>query len=562
MSTTNNIAVPKAVAQSVKTELYAALRDAFTKPQKTKGQKTAKSFVEDYVKIMLDQARNNPNGPIGTLIARQMLQEDIISSLDAEADKYLARDIDFNEYRLLKTLYKEQQQVYTDPAQKIIVIGSRRIGKTELSARLLVKDILKPNHHALYIHTNFENAINQCYDKVLNLVNSLGIPVEESKKNEGYIKFYNSSDIYFKGNSDKSQAEKRQGYKYSTIVIDEVQSQCNLPYLMDTILKPAQSDYGDEAKLICIGTPPRIPHTRAEAIWKEYKGWSKYSWDMSKNPYIKNVDKLLKDVCDEKGVTLDAPFIQREWLGKFVYDYEAAVYKDALTYKDDIRDLIKSNKFKVDYIYGGIDWGGTDYNAIVTIAWDKTQNIGYIVDCYKFNQSTTTEIIEKCNKSLENSLDLLALSHSDLHNVTYYADHNIKSLIFELQNNYNFPIQLAYKHDKIPAIGVLADLLRTHIYTLEDSPLIEEYESVIYKRDDETDAILPEIDDDVYHPDCADALLYASRAIVQFENPLGSTLNANDIKDAVYTKVDGSQTFDESYITPATNNTDIEDNIW
>ena len=122
---------------------------------------TVSTFIEDYVTIMLKEAKTNPNGPIGSLIARQLLQEDIIASLDSEADKYLARDIDFNEYRLLKTLYKEQQQVYTDPAGKIIVIGSRRIGKTELSARLLIKDILKPNHHGLYIHTNFENAINQ-----------------------------------------------------------------------------------------------------------------------------------------------------------------------------------------------------------------------------------------------------------------------------------------------------------------------------------------------------------------------------------------------------------------
>lgn len=525
------IALPKEVQKSVKTDIYDALRDGLTKP--TTG-KSKKSWAQDFVGKMLDEAKRNPNGALGQMIARQIMADDIMEKLDAETDKYLARDIDFNEFRIMKTLYKEQQQVFNDPSGKIIVIGSRRIGKTELSARLLVRDILRPNRHALYINTNFENAINQCYNKVLDLVHSLGIPTLEEHKNEGFISFVNGSDIYFKGNSDKGQADKRQGYKYSCVVIDEVQSQCNLPYLMDTILKPAMADYED-SKLICIGTPPRIPHTRAEQIWKEYKGWSKYNWDMSKNPYIKNYDQLLEDVCNEKGVTVDAPFIQREWKGLFVYDVEARVFKDSLMYKNDednsyVKQLIKDGKFHADFVYGGIDWGGTDYNAIVTVAWDKKQNIGYILRHFKFNQSTATEIIEKCKMSLEEAQDILALSGTELNKVRYYADHNVKSLVFELQNNYNFPIQLAYKRDKISSLQILADLLRTHIYTPENSPLSDEYEQTVYKRDEETDAILPEIDE-VYHADAADALLYLSRAIVQFENPLGDSLSIKEEKE-------------------------------
>lgn len=515
-----NVAVPKNVAQSVKTELYDALRRGLAQPN----GRSKKTFIEDYVTIMLKEAKTNPNGPIGSLIARQLLQEDIIASLDSEADKYLARDIDFNEYRLLKTLYKEQQQVYTDPAEKIIVIGSRRIGKTELSARLLIKDILKPNHHGLYIHTNFENAINQCYGKVLDLVHSLGLPTEEERKNEGYIKFYNGSDIYFKGNSDNSQADKRQGYKYSCVVIDEVQSQKNLPYLMDTILKPAMADYGDDAKLICIGTPPRIPHTRAETIWKEYKGWNKYNWDMSKNPYIKNPDKIIKEICEEKGCTEEAAFIQREWMGKFVYDKEAQVFKDAKLYKGGnafIEEEIRAGRFKCDRIFGGIDFGFTDYNAVVMIAWDRQRKIGYVMDDYKFNQSTVTDIVEKVRFAAEKAQHLLAISGSDIKALDFYGDNSDKSILFEMSTNYNLPVQTCYKHDKMEALSVLSDLLRTKLSTPDNSACADEYEMMVYKRDQETDAILPELDDDIYHGDATMALLYASRQLVFEENPLG-----------------------------------------
>ena len=543
MANTEILVPGKSLNKAVKTELFDTLRKELTEP---KG-KSKKSFVQDYVQIMLKEAKSNPNGPIGNLIARQLLQEDIIASLDAETDKYLARDNDFNEYRLLKTLYKEQQAVFCDPASKIIVIGSRRIGKTELSARLLVRDILKPNHHALYINTNFENAVNQCYGKVIKLLETLGIPIEEKHKNEGWLKLYNGSDVYFKGNADKSQADKRQGYGYSCVVIDEVQSQCNLPYLMDTILKPALADYED-SKLICIGTPPRIPHTRAEAIWKEYEGWSKYNWDMTKNPYIKNPRQLILEICQEKHCTEDAPFIQREWKGQFVYDKESQVFKDSLIYvggNEFVLEQIRSGKFKADYIYGGVDFGFSDYNAIVTIAWDKERNMGYVLDNYKFNKATVTVIVEKMKISLAEAQEILIASNTDPHNVMYYGDNSDKSIIFELSVNYNFPIQCAYKHDKMEALSALSEMSRRFIYTPKDSPLEDEYEMLVYKRDQETDAILPELDDDVFHGDASMAYLYASRSLVLDHNPLGKEDGA-DINEK---KLPDPEE-DESYLTP------------
>lgn len=515
------VAVPKDVSKAVKTELYDTLRKELASPQ---GKKQT-SFVQDYVKIMLDEARKNPNGPIGSLIARQLLNEDIISDLDAQTDKYLARDIDFNEYRIFKTLYPEQQQIFSNStSKKIICIGSRRIGKSELAARMLLKDSLRPGHHSVYINLKFENAIRQCFNNCLELAKSLGLPILDSSKNEGYISFSNGSDILFKGNNDKGAADKLLGAKYSMAIIDEVQNQVNLQYLLDTVLGPTTADYED-SQIICLGTPPRIPHTYCERIWKEFEGWTKYSWDMRKNPYLHNIPALIKSICKEKGVTEDAAFIQREYYGNWVYDMEARVVKNPLLYEGNnefVENEIKEGRFKADFVYGGIDWGGTDYNAIVTIAWDKSQGFGYILNNYKFNMSTVTEIVEKCIKSLEEAQDILALSKSDIKNVMYYADHNVKSIVFELRQNYNFPIQLAYKHDKMEALGALAELLRRKVYTPSNSPLSDEYDMCVYKRDEETDAILPELDEDTYHGDSLMAALYASRALVQLENPLGS----------------------------------------
>lgn len=550
---TKTIAVPKDVQRAIKSEIYDSLRNALTAPSSSKSKK---SWSQDFITKMLAEAKKNPNGALGQLIAKQIMQDDILSSLDEATDKYLMRDKDFNTYRLMKTLYHEQQDVFNDfYSNRIICIGSRRIGKSELAARLLIKDALNPNHCAIYINLKFENAIRQCYEVVEPLAKSLGLGIEYAHKNEGEIKFTNGSIILFKGNNNKAMADTFLGGAYSLAVIDEVQNQCNLQYLIDTVLAPTIDRDYENGQIVCLGTPPRIPHTYCERIWKELKGWKHYGWDMSKNPFLKgDTEEIIKRICEEKGCTEDAPFIQREYMGSWVYDTESRVVKNPLLYKgnnDYVKKLIKNKEFKADYIYGGIDWGGTDYNAIVTIAWDKTRKIGYILKSYKFNMSTVTEIIEKCKQSLLEAQDILAISGSPINNIMYYADHNIKSIIFELQNNYNFPIQLAYKHDKMEALSVLAELFRRKIYTDEDDPLADEFEMCVYKRDEETDAILPELDDDVFHGDSLMASLYASRGLVQFENPLGE-------EDKVTERSENNESIDESYITPS--DTDINNN--
>ena len=68
---------------------------------------------------------------------------------------------------------------------------------------------------------------------------------------------------------------------------------------------------------------------------------------------------------------------------------------------------------------------------------------------------------------------------------------------------------------------------------------------MVYKRDEETDAILPELDDDVFHADSVMALLYGSRALVQFHNPLGEEDAANVDEKQLPTPEQ-----DESYLRP------------
>lgn len=504
-----NIVTQNQINKAVKGDIYAALRTALTAPASSKSKQ---SWTEAFIKQMLDEARKEPSGPLGQLVARQIMQEDILSKLDAETDKALAKDVDFLEYRLMKLLYDKQREVFLDDMiHKKILIGSRRIGKTTLATRLMVKDCIRPNRHALFIGLKFETAINLAFDETLRVAESVGLVISKKSKNDGNIEFTNGSKITFKGNyTVRDQDTNFQGDHYSLVIIDEVQSQKNVQHLIDDLLRPAMTDYPDSTMLLT-GTPPRIKGTYAEKIWKEFKGWKHYSWTMESNPFIINenhtVESIIEDICKEKGITPDAPFIKREYFGSWEYDTDAMVFKGYQKYKEIPATFIPTD------IAIGTDYGFSDYNSIIALAYNRTTGQAYVINEKKFNKATVTDIVNACKEVFEfcKKFAIERNSNFDFAKLAFYCDTSDQSITYELNTNYKIPAYNCYKYDKKMAIAQLADWCRTgKIMVLEDGALQDEFERTVYKRDDQ-DNITSEIDDDLFHPDATDALLYASR---------------------------------------------------
>lgn len=503
----DGIRIPK----DIKAELYSQLREALTKPNK----RTKKSYSQEFVEKVLKDAKSDTSSHAGQWVTRQLLSEGLIEKLNAETDKYLARDRDFSEFRLLKTLYKEQRDIFLDDyIRNKIVIGSRRIGKSEMAGRLLLKDCLRENRRALYINLKFENAIRQCYGVTLDIAKLIDLPIERESKSEGEITFTNGSQILFKGNNNKAEADKLLGYKYSLVIIDEVQSQVNLMYLLDTVIRPTTADYPD-SKIILLGTPPRINGTAIEKIWNEYKGWEHYSWDLRKNPFISNVEELIDAICREKGVTRDAPFIQREYFGNWVIDTEAMVFGGYSTY-EKIPD-----EFKPTDIVIGVDYGGEDFNAVISLAYDRNKKEAFVIDEFKANHIQASTFIDEVQKLYVNATQFMTERSgiNNVVNVRIVTDTNAQMLTYELYSK-GLPATTCYKHDKMLALSQLSEWCKTGkilvpkkdtvFYERTLGVLEDEFGRTVYKRD-EQDNILSEIDDDLFHPDAIDAFLYASR---------------------------------------------------
>ena len=495
------------ITRQIKGEIYDSLRTALVAPQ----GKSKKSWTDEFIEKMLAEAKKNPNGPLGQLISRQLLQDDIISDLDAQTEKLLARDQDFLHYRLIKQLYDKQREVAYDKfISRKVIATSRRAGKTNLAARLLVDYCIEPNTPCLYIHTKAENCMTQCWPLILEAAREIELAIDKADSQAMIVYFANGSFIKLAGNKDKSAASLLRGGKYKLIIIDESQDQRNMVELVEDVCEPMLIDF-ENSCLILQGTPPRRPKTYFEGAWNK-KGWKQYHFTMNDNPFLpEGVEEYIQGVAKRKGVAIDDPLILREYRGQFVYDTEAQVFHGYKTYDKDKIDPITEYGLHIDEIVIGNDYGWAAYNGIVGVAIDNKKKRGFVYFESKFNKADVSKIVSVNKNAVEIGKKILIRCNSDPGEIKIFGDTSDTAILEEMKRVHNLPANQAWKYDKDEAITQLSEHCRNGQILIPAGGFLEdEFQQTLYERDEE-DNITPEIDDDKFHPDIAMALLYASR---------------------------------------------------
>lgn len=503
------------IDKQVKATIYNTLRQELTRKDGMGG-----AFYQEFIENYLDEARRDPTSAPAQLIAKTIFKEDILNALDEQVESAYAREQDFLEYRLIKTMFDKQRDVFLDDfVRRKIIICSRRAGKTETVKRMLNKCCSKEKSPCCYINLTFQNAINQVYDDTIALSEKIGLKIEKASKADGNILFTNGSSIAFRGNTNINETEKLRGFKYRLVIVDEAQSQRNLKYLIDDVISPLLLDYTD-SQLIVQGTPPRYSGSYFEEMFRQAETkkdpkMKAYSWSMLQNPFLENIEEEIKSICARKGLTLESPLIQREYLGKIVYDTEAQVFADYKTYTD-------LDGFQPTHIAIGIDYGFADNNAIIALAYNVRQKKAVTIEERKFNKAPVSDIILQTREVYQNAINYGHQNNPSFkdNNVNIFCDTNEKSITFELSVTYGLPAYNAYKYDKDLALHTLADDCRIGMITVKHNGVLEdEFGKILYKRNEDTDELMGEIDDSIYHPDATMALLYASR---QFYFDIGS----------------------------------------
>ena len=495
----------KRVNKAIKNLVYEQLKQDLLNGDNAKQKPYYQTFLNNYLK----QALKDPNGRPATTVASMIFTPDILTALDASHEREMANDINFALYKLNEDYFQEQRDVLVEinHSKKILVCCSRRAGKSYFCAGAIVKSALKnPGSRIIYINLTFKNAVKQIWDNVIKASEAVGLQIDKSSKNDGEIEWVNGSSLRIKGNSNNAEADTLRGEsKVSLVVIDEAFHQKNMEYAINEVIMPFLADLGDKATILCTGTPPRIPHTYMEKLWNNDKTWRHYHWTAENNPHVPDFEKFIEEVCKAKGLTKDAPFIQREYYGVIgAYDTEAMVFKNYQSYTE------LPTSFTANRIAIGCDWGFSDYNSIITVAYNTQSGEAYVIEEKKFNKATVSEIIAEVKRSYEDAKNRFGID-----DIQILCDTNEQSITYELYANQHLPAYNAYKYDKASAIAQLSDWLRSGKIKVNanDIYLKDEFERTLYKRDEDDDSILPEIDDDIFHPDAIMALLYASRTI-------------------------------------------------
>ena len=495
----------KRVNKAIKNLVYEQLKQDLLNGDNAKQKPYYQTFLNNYLK----QALKDPNGRPATTVASMIFTPDILTALDASHEREMANDINFALYKLNEDYFQEQRDVLVEinHSKKILVCCSRRAGKSYFCAGAIVKSNMKnPGSRIIYINLTFKNAVKQIWDNVIKASEAVGLQIDKSSKNDGEIEWVNGSSLRIKGNSNNAEADTLRGEsKVSLVVIDEAFHQKNMEYAINEVIMPFLTDLGNKATILCTGTPPRIPHTYMEKLWSNDKTWRHYHWTAENNPHVPDFEKFIEEVCKAKGLTKDAPFIQREYYGVIgAYDTEAMVFKNYQSYTE------LPTSFTANRIAIGCDWGFSDYNSIITVAYNTQSGEAYVIEEKKFNKATVSEIITEVKRSYE-----AAKNRFGIDDIQILCDTNEQSITYELYANQHLPAYNAYKYDKASAIAQLSDWLRSGKIKVNanDIYLKDEFERTLYKRDEDDDSILPEIDDDIFHPDAIMALLYASRTI-------------------------------------------------
>lgn len=494
---TKSSAIAKGRAKRITPEIQDEIREKLTKVD-TKGH----TWISDFVDNFLKEARKDPNSRAGMLMASTLFSEKLLSQLDEEVNKQMNRDISFADYNIRKTLYDKQQNVYDNNQDSmILVINSRRTGKTELAGRLLAKRILRPDQHVVYINRSFDAAARQIQKPVETALEA-GSVHYSGTIGGGRLDFDNGSWLLVIGNNNAADVNKLRGEKIALCIIDECGHQRHLRELVQDVISPAMIDYAD-SQIIFIGTPPRTKVHYIHDLWRNSKA-KKYHWTFMDNPFLPNRENVIENACGMFGVSPDSNFIKREFYGDMdAYDQEALYIK---TFEKN-----EAPKDKLyHYAYVGVDWGYEDKAAVVGMVADKNSKTMYIVKDWSEAKKGITEISSKIQEMVKYLKENYKLDRDPM----VICDTNEKSAAQDLYTTYHIPnICLAYKYDKDYALDQLSDWFSasTVIVSHCAEATIQDAENMLWKRDEDTDKIIHELDEEAYHGNAMMAVLYVSR---------------------------------------------------
>lgn len=498
---------------------WAAELFAWTMEKKVTVNGREKPFIvaglEKWMSGVLKGSRGPTENFIDMLFTQGMIEK-VDSILAGERNNERA----FLRYQLRETLFDEQAEVYFCKKKTQIVVCGRRAGKThEMAADGVSVALSHDAGDVLYLGATHTSVYEIIRPVVVEYLKLLRVPYKELVS-EHRIELASGVNIYFSGYHNISDIERLRGHKYRRVYIDEGSICRHLKYMAEEVLSPALADYNGIIKIY--GTPPRVKGTYFESLWNDAvvnKQMARFNWDMSVNVHMPEYEKILEKIREEKGFKETDQVYLREYLGRMgVYDEDALVYRmtDVNYYTaESLAAWVKDQPPSDLYFVAGLDFGHTDADAFAVVLGSRKRSECFLVYEYKARGTGLGPLVDGIRAGLEY---LKKTFPTIPQGCPIFADMGAGGAKHtdDLRAVYNLPTMPAIKQNKDLGISMLQDDVKGgRLKVKKGGPFDDEARFIVFKRDEATDALTREVDDDIYHGDMSDAVLYARRPLYQ-----------------------------------------------
>jgi hypothetical protein len=489
------------------------------------------NYLKDWFRGFFERAKTPGKSDYG-MLASMILSPDMFDRYDSWVDRGERQEQAFLSYQIHKMSTDIQRTILFSRAKYLFLMAGRRGGKSQGVSHWYGDEFVqKPDAQCLYIGLTITRAMELLWQPMLDLFAELGIKVKEHSRIEGRILTEAGGLLRFGGNGSKDEREKNRGAHWDRVAIDECQSQKELMYLVESIISPTLLDTGGQLALA--GTGPRVRGTYWEAVflgqWADgrslYPDALRLNWNLTQNPFIPNYEKALEEIRREKQLKETDSLYVREYLGRISYDDDALVLRlgDGNAFVDDELAAWIAHQPVTDIRFtSGLDFGFTDSDAFVIIAYSTSRPERWIVYEYKKNRIGTAELAVEIRAGIQYVQTSPLFAKVVTREFMIYADTGGNAITpYDLATQYGLPIQAAYKAEKAMAVELLQDEVRRGLLKARrDGAFWDESLKTIYRRD-EQDKLTREIDDETFHPDMIPAVTYGMRDIWLFNTKGG-----------------------------------------
>lgn len=391
-----------------------------------------------------------------------------------------------------------KQLAFVDDASTFVgACCTRRSGKTVgLAYKYINKAKLHSNVMMPYIALTRESAKNIMWPVLqeLNHKHNIGGQFLEA---ELTYKIASDKSVKLFGADMANFTDRLRGIKTPLAAIDEMQSfKSHVEFLVDDVLTPAISDYPD-GQIAATGTPGPVPKGYFYDLSTGKLGFSVHHWSVYDNPYMPRSKEFVAELMRKKGWTETHPTYRREWLGEWVADPDALVYKF-----NSLTNSIKELPTHKDWLYVlGVDLGyDPDPSAFVLCGYNVNDRNLYVLDTHKENKMTVSDVAER--------IKYYQKQHPFLQ-ITIDAGAQGKMIAEEIQQRFQIPLIAAEKNGKAGFIEIMNSDFQHGLIKLLNSTTKELQEELLTLIWDTEKA--QRVEDGRYANHLTDGLLYAWR---------------------------------------------------